>query len=63
MDIVTTLCTQKIIINNKCQMRFLDNFVWKQNVDNKLMITELTCSMLESPSTSDDDDMNTGLSK
>ena len=27
------------------------------------MITEINCSVLESPSTSDDDGMNTGVSK
>ena len=31
----------------------------KQNVDNFLMRTEITCSMLESTSTSDNDEMNT----
>ena len=44
-------------------MRFLDNFLFKQIFDKRMMITEITCSMLESPSTSNDDDMRTGASK
>ena len=63
MDRIATFSTQEIIRQNKCQMRFLDNFLLKQNVDEKFMITEITCSMLEYLSTSDDDEMNTFVSK
>ena len=44
-------------------MRFLEKLVLKQDVDNKLMINDITCSMLEYPSTSDDDDMENGVFK
>ena len=37
-------------------MRFLDKLVLKKDVDKKLMINSITCSILESPSYSDDDD-------
>ena len=43
-------------------MRFLGIFLLKQNVD-KMMITEINCSILESQYTSNDYDMNTGDSK
>ena len=45
-----------MIRQNKCQMRFLDKLVLKKDVDKKLMINSITCSILESPSYSDDDD-------
>ena len=35
----------------------------EENVDEKLMITEITCSMLESPFTFDYDEMNIWVSK
>ena len=38
-------------------MRFLDRLVLKQFVDKKLMINDINCSMFESPSTSDYDEM------
>ena len=44
-------------------MRFLNKFLLKQNVDEKLMMNEITCSMLESPSTYDNDEMNTDVYK
>ena len=44
-------------------MRFLDKLVSKQTFDQKLNINSITCSMLESPSTSDDDDMENSSSK
>ena len=44
-------------------MRFLYKLVFKQDAEKKLMINVITCSMLDSPSTSDDNDMNTGVSK
>ena len=44
-------------------MRFLDKLVLKQNFDKKLMINEITFSMLESPYTSDYDDMKNDVSK
>ena len=55
MDIITTSSTQEIIIQNKCQIGFLDKLVLKKCVDDKLMINAINCSMLESPSTSDND--------
>ena len=51
-----------MIIQNKCQMRFLDSFILKQTLI-KLMITENASSMLNSPFNSYDDEMNTGFSK
>ena len=36
MDIITTLCTQEIIRQNKCQMRFIDKKMLEKNVDKKL---------------------------
>ena len=44
-------------------MKFLDKLVLKQDVDNKLMMNVITCSMLESPNTSDDNDIENGVSK
>ena len=44
-------------MQNKCQMRFLDKLVLKQNVDHKLMINMITCSMLEFSSTYDYNEM------
>ena len=63
MDIITTFPTQEIISQNKCQMRFLDKLVLKQDIDKKLWINGITCSMLESPSTYENDDMGNGVSK
>ena len=63
MDIIITSSTQEIIRHNKCQMRFLDKLVLKHHFDKKLMINEITCSILDSPSTSDYDDMENGVSK
>ena len=57
-DIIITFYTHEIIRHNKCQMRFLYKLVLKQEFDKKLMINEITCSMLDSPSTSDYDDMD-----
>ena len=44
-------------------MRFLEKHLSKQNVDGKMTITAINWSTLKSPSTSDDDDINTGVSK
>ena len=63
MNIITSLSTQEIIRQNKCQMMFLDKLLLKQDVDNKLTINSITFSMLEYPSTSDDDDMDNGVYK
>ena len=63
MDIITNFSTQKIIRQNKCQMRFLDKLVLKKDVDKRLMINVINCSMLESPSTSGYDEMDNGVSK
>ena len=63
MDITITLSAQKIIRQNKGQMRFLDKLVLKQNFGQKLMINAITCSMLESPSTSGYDEIENGVSK
>ena len=58
MDIIYTLSTQEIIIQNICQMRFLEKLVLKQNVDKKLIMNAINFSMLDSTSSSDDDAMN-----
>ena len=63
MDIIITSSTQEVIRHNKCQMRFLDKLVLKQNIDHKLMINFINCSILESPYTYDYDDMKNGVSK
>ena len=44
-------------------MMSVDKLLLKQNFNHKLMINVITCSMLESPSTSDYDDMDNGVSK
>ena len=56
IDIITTLLTQETTRQNKCLMRFVEKLVLKQDVDNKLIINEITCSILESSSTYNDDD-------
>ena len=43
MDIITNFSTQKIIRQNKCQMRFLDKLVLKKDVDKRLMINVINC--------------------
>ena len=63
MDIIITSSTQEIISQNKCQMRFLDKLVLKQNFDQKLMTSLITCSILESPSTYYYDDIYGGVSR
>ena len=55
-DIIITLSKQEIIRQNKCQKRFLDKLVLKQNFDQKLMINYINCSMMDYPSTCDDTD-------
>ena len=62
MDIIIILSTQKIIRQNKSQMRFLDKLSLKQEFDKKLMINVITCSMLDSSSTFDCDDTDNGVS-
>ena len=44
-------------------MRFLYKLVLKKDVDKKLMMNTITCSMLESRFNSDYDDMDNGVSK
>ena len=44
-------------------MRFLDKLVLKQDFDKKLIINKIDYSILESPSTSDYDDTENGVSK
>ena len=61
MDIIIIFSTQTIIRHNKCQMRFLDKVLLKQDFDKKIMINTITCSMLESPSTSDYYDTDNGV--
>ena len=61
MDIITTLSTKEIVRQHKCQTRFLDKLIFKQDVDNKSMINVITCSILESPPSSDYDDMDNGV--
>ena len=63
MDIINTLFTQEIIGQYKCQMGFLGQLVLKQDVCNKLINNAINYSMLESPYTSDDDNMDNGDSK
>ena len=63
MDIILNFLTQEIRIQNNCQMRFLEKLVPKQKFDQKSMINMITCSMLESPPTSDYDEMENGVSK
>ena len=63
MDIITIFFTPEIIRQNKCQMRFLEKLVLKQDVDKKLIINAITCSMLEYPSTSDYYEMENCVSK
>ena len=41
----------------------LDKLVLKQDVDKKLIINAIACSMLESPSTSDYDDIENSVYK
>ena len=47
-DAITTLSTQEMIRQNMCQMRILDKLVFKQDIDNELMINTIICSMLRS---------------
>ena len=42
---------------------FLDQLLLKQDADKKLIINAITCSMLEYPLTSGDDEMENGVSK
>ena len=55
MDITITSLTQEIIIHNKFQMGFQDMLVLKQNFGKRIMINEITCSMLKYPPNSDYD--------
>ena len=63
MDIITTLYPQELIIQNKCQILFLDKLALKQDVDKTFMINIITCSMLGSPTTSDYDNMDKDVYK
>ena len=62
IDIFSSPPTKVITAQNKYKIRFLDKFLLEKNVD-KLMITAINCSMLESPSTSDDEELSTGYYK
>ena len=44
-------------------MRFLEKLVSKLNFDKKSIITAITCSMLDSTPTSDDEETSKGVSK
>ena len=44
-------------------MRFLERLVLKQDVGQKITLNVITCSMLDSPCTSDCDDMDNCTSK
>ena len=63
MDIITTSSTQEILRHNKYLMRYFYKLLLKQEVDKKSMIDIINCSMLESLSTSDDNEMENGVSK
>ena len=63
MDIITTLSAQEIIRQKKYHMRFLDRLVFKEYVDNKLLINVINFSMLESQSTSNDYNMENDVAK
>ena len=52
---MNTTSRQEIISKNNCILRFLDELVFKQDVDTKWIINVINCLMLESPHTSDDD--------
>ena len=43
MDIIINLHRQEISRLNKCQMRFIEELVLKEDVDRKCMITAITC--------------------
>ena len=62
MDIIITFSTQEIIGQNKCQIGFLHKFLLK-NFNQKLMMNEITSSMLNFPSTSDYDEVENPVSK
>ena len=59
MNKINPSSTKEIIRHNKCQMRFLDKLVLKKVIDKKMIINVITCSMLESPSSSGVNEMNT----
>ena len=61
MDIFTTFPTKEIIRKNNCKMRFLYKLVLKQDVDKKLNTKKINCSILGSPYTFDDDEMENGV--
>ena len=62
MDIIITSYTKEIIRQNKCPMRFLDKLALKQDFYKKLIINVITCSMLESTSTSSYEYMDNDVS-
>ena len=63
MDIINTSPTLEILRQNKFQMSVLDILVLKQDVDKKLTMNTISCSLLESSSTSDDNEMDNGVYK
>ena len=58
MDIIITFSTQEITRQNKFQMSLIDKLLLKQIFDQKIMINVNTCSIFESPSTSEYDEMD-----
>ena len=62
ININNTLSTKEVINHNKFQMRFLDKFYYNKTLI-KIMMTKITCSLLDSTSTSNDDEMNIIFSK
>ena len=56
--IINNFSSEEIISQNKCQIRFLE-----KNVDKNLVITAITCSILESLFTSDDYEINISIYK
>ena len=53
MYVTTISPVQGITRQNKCQTVFIEKLVLKQDFDIKIMINAITCSILDSPSTSE----------
>ena len=63
MDIITNFSKKVIIRQNKCQMGFLEKLMFKRDIDKKLMITAINCSMLKYLSTYKYYDTDNGVYK
>ena len=63
IDVINLFSSQDIVRQNKCQMKFLDKLVLKTYYAKKWMINVINCSMLESPSNSDNDEIENEVSK